>query len=50
MEALKRAMKWDEEAYGREYDLDVYNVVGVSDFNYGAMENKGLNVLTRQQC
>ncbi|MAJ82458.1 MAG: aminopeptidase N [Legionellales bacterium] len=44
MEALKRAMKWDEETYGREYDLNVYNVVGVSDFNYGAMENKGLNV------
>ena len=38
------AMRWDEEAYGREYDLDVFNIVAVSDFNMGAMENKGLNV------
>jgi aminopeptidase N len=44
MDALKRAMRWDEEAYGREYDLDVFNIVAVSDFNMGAMENKGLNV------
>jgi aminopeptidase N len=44
MDALKRAMAWDEEAYGREYDLDVFNVVAVSDFNMGAMENKGLNI------
>jgi aminopeptidase N len=44
MESLKRAMRWDEEKYGREYDLDIYMVVAVSDFNMGAMENKGLNV------
>jgi aminopeptidase N len=44
MESLIRSMKWDEEAYGREYDLDVYMVVAVSDFNFGAMENKGLNI------
>jgi len=44
MEALKRSMRWDEEAFGREYDLDVFNIVAVSDFNMGAMENKGLNV------
>ncbi|QWC56870.1 aminopeptidase N [Erythrobacter sp. 3-20A1M] len=44
MESLKRSMKWDEEAFGREYDLDVFNIVAVSDFNMGAMENKGLNV------
>jgi aminopeptidase N len=44
MDALKRSMRWDEEAYGREYDLDVFNVVAVDDFNMGAMENKGLNV------
>ncbi|MFW5679337.1 MAG: aminopeptidase N, partial [Pseudomonadota bacterium] len=44
MDSLKRAMKWDEERYGLEYDLDVYNIVAVSDFNMGAMENKGLNV------
>jgi aminopeptidase N len=44
MDALKRSMAWDERAYGREYDLDVFNVVAVSDFNMGAMENKGLNV------
>lgn len=42
--SLKRAMRWDEEAYGREYDLDIYMVVAVSDFNMGAMENKGLNI------
>ncbi len=44
MDALKRSMRWDETAFGREYDLDVFNVVAVSDFNMGAMENKGLNV------
>ena len=44
MDALIRAMRWDEEAYGREYDLPVFNVVAVSDFNMGAMENKGLNI------
>jgi aminopeptidase N len=44
MDALKRAMAWDERAYGREYDLDRFNIVAVSDFNMGAMENKGLNV------
>ncbi|WP_159869099.1 aminopeptidase N [Novosphingobium sp. 9U] len=44
MDSLKRSMKWDEEAYGREYDLDLFNIVAVSDFNMGAMENKGLNV------
>jgi len=44
MSALKRAMKWDEETYGREYDLDRYMIVAVDDFNMGAMENKGLNV------
>ncbi len=44
MDALKRSMAWDEEVYGREYDLDIFNIVAVSDFNMGAMENKGLNV------
>jgi aminopeptidase N len=44
MDALKRSMTWDEEVYGREYDLDVFNIVAVSDFNMGAMENKGLNI------
>jgi len=44
MQALKRAMTWDEEAFGREYDLDVFNIVAVSAFNFGAMENKGLNI------
>ncbi|MEM8726027.1 MAG: aminopeptidase N [Pseudomonadota bacterium] len=42
--SLHRSMKWDEETFGREYDLDLYNIVAVSDFNMGAMENKGLNV------
>ncbi len=42
--SLKKAMKWDEETYGLEYDLDLYMVVAVDDFNMGAMENKGLNV------
>src|SRR5713226_737964 len=44
MDSLKRAMRWDETAFGREYDLDVFMVVAVSDFNMGAMENKGLNI------
>lgn len=44
MDALKRAMRWDEEAFGREYDLDVFNIVAVPDFNMAAMENKGLNI------
>ncbi len=44
MGALKRSMKWDEEAFGREYDLDRFMVVAVRDFNFGAMENKGLNI------
>jgi len=44
MEALKRSMKWDEDVYGREYDLDIFNIVAVDDFNMGAMENKGLNI------
>jgi aminopeptidase N len=44
LEALKRAMKWDEQTYGLEVDLDQYNVVAVGDFNAGAMENKGLNI------
>lgn len=44
MDALKRAMAWDEKVYGREYDLGVFNIVAVSDFNMGAMENKGLNI------
>ncbi|MGR3635059.1 MAG: aminopeptidase N, partial [Shimia sp.] len=44
MEALKKSMKWDEEVYGREYDLDEFNIVAVDDFNMGAMENKGLNI------
>ena len=44
MQSLKNAMRWDEEVYGREYDLDLYMIVAVSHFNMGAMENKGLNV------
>lgn len=44
MDALKRSMRWDEEVYNREYDLDRFNVVAVSDFNMGAMENKSLNI------
>jgi aminopeptidase N len=44
MEALKWAMRWDEEAFGREYDLDIFMIVAVSAFNMGAMENKGLNI------
>src|SRR4249919_2896228 len=44
MKSLKAAMRWDEEVYGREYDLDLFNIVAVDDFNFGAMENKGLNI------
>ncbi len=44
MQSLKRAMKWDEDVYGREYDLDIFMIVAVDDFNMGAMENKGLNI------
>jgi aminopeptidase N len=44
MDALKRSMRWDEEVYGREYDLDIFMIVAVSAFNFGAMENKGLNI------
>jgi aminopeptidase N len=44
MQCLKRAIRWDEQRFGREYDLDVFNIVAVSDFNMGAMENKGLNI------
>ncbi|SDX38510.1 aminopeptidase N [Litoreibacter albidus] len=44
MDALKRSMAWDEKVYGREYDLDLFNIVAVDDFNMGAMENKGLNI------
>jgi aminopeptidase N len=44
MDSLKRSMRWDEEAFGCEYDLDIFMIVAVSDFNMGAMENKGLNI------
>ena len=44
LDALARSMRWDEAAYGREYDLDLFNIVAVDDFNMGAMENKGLNI------
>ncbi len=44
MDSLKRSMRWDEKIFGREYDLDIFMIVAVSDFNMGAMENKGLNV------
>ncbi|WP_457744066.1 aminopeptidase N [Sulfurimonas sp.] len=44
MKSLKEAMTWDEQKYGREYDLDIYNIVAVDSFNMGAMENKGLNI------
>ncbi len=43
-DSLKRSMRWDEEVYGREYDLDIFMIVAVDDFNMGAMENKGLNI------
>ncbi|RFA28275.1 aminopeptidase N [Alkalilimnicola ehrlichii] len=48
MASLKRSMRWDEEAYGLEYDLDIYMIVAVGDFNMGAMENKGLNIFNTQ--
>lgn len=48
MRSLKNAMRWDEEVYGREYDLDLYMIVAVSHFNSGAMENKGLNIFNTQ--
>lgn len=48
MESLKQSMRWDEQAYGREYDLDIYMIVTVSDFNFGAMENKGLNIFNNK--
>ncbi|MEM1113785.1 MAG: aminopeptidase N [Pseudomonadota bacterium] len=44
MASLKKSMRWDEEVYGREYDLDIFNIVAVDDFNMGAMENKSLNI------
>ncbi|OUR70922.1 aminopeptidase N [Methylophaga sp. 41_12_T18] len=44
LNSLKQSMKWDEETYGREYDLDIFMIVAVNDFNMGAMENKGLNI------
>ncbi|NBB98953.1 MAG: aminopeptidase N, partial [Alphaproteobacteria bacterium] len=44
LDALKRSMQWDEQVYGRAYDLDIFNIVAVDDFNMGAMENKGLNI------
>jgi aminopeptidase N len=44
MRSLKRAMEWDEDVFGREYDLDIFQIVAVRDFNFGAMENKGLNI------
>ncbi len=44
MESIKKAMRWDEKVYGREYDLDIFMIVAVDDFNMGAMENKGLNI------
>ena len=48
MDALKRSMVWDEKRFGREYDLDVFNIVAIADFNMGAMENKGLNVFNHK--
>ena len=48
MDALKRSMTWDEEVFGLEYDLDVFNIVAVSDFNIGAMENTGLNIFNHK--
>ena len=48
MESLKKSMRWDEEEYGREYDLDIFMIVAVSDFNMGAMENKGLNIFNEK--
>ncbi|MCC5791204.1 MAG: aminopeptidase N [Legionellaceae bacterium] len=48
MQSLKNAMQWDEQVYGLEYDLDIFMIVAVSDFNMGAMENKGLNIFNTQ--
>lgn len=48
MDCLKRSLAWDEKTFGREYDLDAFNIVAVSDFNIGAMENKGLNIFNDQ--
>ena len=45
MESVKKAMKWDEQRFGREYDLDIFNIVAVNDFNMGAMENKGSHLI-----
>ena len=50
LDALERSMRWDEDVFGREYDLDVFNIVAVSDFNMGAMGNKGPQHLQRQIC
>ena len=50
MESLKNSMRWDEEAYGREYDLDIFMIVAVESFNMGAMENKGLNIFNSVLC
>jgi aminopeptidase N len=50
MESLKKSMKWDEEKFGREYDLDIFLIVAVDDFNAGAMENKGLNIFNSSAC
>lgn len=48
MESLIKSMKWDEETFGLEYDLDLFNIVAVDDFNMGAMENKSLNIFNRR--
>jgi len=48
MKSLQHAMKWDEETFGLEYDLDLYMMWPVNDFNFGAMENKGLNIFNSQ--
>lgn len=48
MDSLKKAMNWDEQAYGREYDLDIFMIAVIDDFNMGAMENKGLNIFNAQ--
>ena len=50
MDSLQRSMKWDEEKYGREYDLDLFMIVAVSDFNFGAMENKGFECFQCEIC
>ena len=48
MDSLKKAMRWDEQAYGREYDLAIFMIAVIDDFNMGAMENKGLNIFNSQ--